>query len=133
MDLDKMIKLRLLIETNLRQLDTLYESRGDIGGSWSDGDRVISSSTSHKVESKAIKIVELEEKIKKELNTYYAEYNKVKDIFSKLPREENLIMNLRYLEGLDWKEVAEISHYSIDNCFRLRRKALDRIEKENKS
>ena len=133
MDLERLLKLRLLIESNLRQLDNLYESRGDIGGSWSDGDRVISSSTSHKVENKAIKIVELEEKLNKELNYYFEEYNKAKEIFSRLTREEELIMNLRYLEGLDWKEVAEISHYSIDNCFRLRRKALDRIEKENKS
>ena len=130
MDLDRVIKLKLLIESNLRQLDNLYESRGDIGGSWSDGDRVVSSSTSHKVENKAIKIVELEETIKNELNAYYEEYNSVKELFSKLPSEEKLIMNLRYLEGLDWKDVAEISNYSIDNCFRLRRKALDRIEKE---
>lgn len=131
MDLDRVIKLRLLIESNLRQLDNLYESRGDIGSSWSDSDRVVSSSTSHKVESKAIKIVELEEKITKELNAYYEEYNSAKELFSKLPCEEKLIMNLRYLEGLDWKDVAEISNYSIDNCFRLRRKALGRIDKEN--
>lgn len=130
MDLDRVVKLKLLIESNLRQLDNLYESRGDIGGSWSDGDRVVSSSTSHKVENKAIKIVELEETITKELNTYYEEYNAVKELFSKLPSEEKLIMNLRYLEGLDWKDVAEISNYSVDNCFRLRRKALNRIDEE---
>lgn len=128
MDLNKLLKLKSLIESNLRQLDNLYESRGDIAGAWSDGDRVLSSSKSQGVEGKAIKIVELEEMIRNELDRYYEEYGEFKRLFKTLSREEELIMNLRYLEGLDWKDVSSISHYSVDNCYRLRRSAMEKLK-----
>jgi RNA polymerase sigma factor (sigma-70 family) len=44
-----------------------------------------------------------------------------------LPGPQRRIVRLRYLEGLQWREVAEIMHYSPRRCMQLMNEALQEL------
>lgn len=50
-----------------------------------------------------------------------AEISKLKD-----PLQE-MIMNMRYVDGMRWEEIASRSIYSLDWCYELHRKALKKL------
>lgn len=52
----------------------------------------------------------------------------VEDALDALPHRQQLILRLRYIEGVrTWREVARIVHYEERQCRRLHRAALDRL------
>lgn len=52
---------------------------------------------------------------------------KAEELISGLPENEQLVMRLRYVEGLKWEEVAQRASYSRQWCHVLCKRALKRI------
>lgn len=82
-----------------------------------------SGSTADKLSADIAKILDLEAK----LVTVTAQYAEEADLaelwIRQLPERERTIMQLRYIEGLTWREVAERTHYSEGHCKNLNTKA----------
>jgi len=38
---------------------------------------------------------------------------------TKLPENQEKVLRLRHIEGMAWKTIAKLLHYSIDHCLRL--------------
>lgn len=43
----------------------------------------------------------------------------------KLPEPMRELMRLRTLHGLKWEEIAERTHYTVRQCFKYRKKAIE--------
>jgi len=46
-----------------------------------------------------------------------------------LPEQQRRVIRLRYVEGLSWREVAKVAHYSVDHCFAIHRQAIKQIQR----
>ena len=91
----------------------------------------ISIQTSHdnaKMENTILKIIDQERELDEEIDRLVdlkAEIKKVIDGVENI--EYRLILELRYLCFRSWEEIAVDMDYSIDNVFRIHRKALEMV------
>lgn len=51
----------------------------------------------------------------------------VLEAIANLPNDEGNVMYYRYIKHMSWKKVAGEVNYSVKQCHRLRRKAMDRL------
>ena len=82
-------------------------------------------------EEKALKIVELEEELKDLKAKRDKAIVEVTEIINKLEDEiQRKLMELRYIDCMQWKEIASIMNYSDKHIFYVRNKALKKIYKK---
>ncbi|MEJ8751652.1 sigma factor-like helix-turn-helix DNA-binding protein [Lagierella sp. ICN-221743] len=107
-------------ERQLERLDTLK--------SFEYGERV---QTSHKkgssVEDSAIKSIELKRVLIKEINYLIGLSLKAKEDFKVLDNRERAVLELRYLEGLEWKDISRELCYSEQHVYKLHGQALKKM------
>ena len=83
----------------------------------------------HKTEDVIIKILDLQEEIKKEMEGLVDLKRQILDSISKVEDSQlRTLLELRYISYLTWEQIAEEMNFGIDNVFKLNRKALDRID-----
>ena len=75
-----------------------------------------------------IKIEALEEQINGLIIDLTDEFVKLNRAIKMLEPVEQMIIRLYYLQGLKWKAVAKKTNYSVNNCWRLQSKALERLK-----
>ena len=73
-------------------------------------------------------IVDLEKKLDKRRVDCEKEMQRAETVIDTLPDQQRLVMRLRYIEGLSWKQVAEKSNYAKRHCIRIHKKALERMK-----
>ena len=116
------------IESRLKQIDELHDLATKATVTYSDMPRNPNKGHS-KVEDTVIKIMELEEEIKRDMDTLV---NLKQDIIRRIKAvkdpELQTILDLRYLAYMRWEEIAIELNYGIANVFILHRRALDEIE-----
>lgn len=87
--------------------------------------------TSHdntKMESTILKIVEQEKEIDDEIDRLVDLKAEVRRVIGDVENIDcRLLLELRYLCFRSWEEIAVEMDYSIDNVFRIHRKALDMV------
>ena len=116
------------IESRLKQIDELHNLATKATVTYSDMPRNPNKGHS-KVEDTVIKIMSLEEEIKKDMDQLV---NLKQDIIRRIRAVEEpelqTILDLRYLAYMRWEEIAIELGYGIDNVYHLHRKALDEIK-----
>ena len=115
------------IESKLKQIDELHYLASKATVTYSDMPRNPNKGKS-KAEETVIKIMELEEEIKANMDTLV---NLKQDIIRRIKAvkepELQTILDLRYLAYMRWEQIAIELDYGIDNVYILHRKALDQI------
>lgn len=67
----------------------------------------------------------LERQLAEDVIDYERRVRALEGRLATLPVAQRRVMELRYIRGLKWKAVAKKVGYSVDNCFKLHRKALE--------
>lgn len=123
--LKKMEKIDSLIMSKLQQKDDLRNMR--ITASYSDMPRG-GGCPGDKVGGIVEKISELDEEIDKKVDELIAMKMEATRMINKLDARENLLLDMRYLQGKEWAEIAEEFSYEERNVHRLHSKALNRLD-----
>lgn len=69
----------------------------------------------------------LQRQLLNELSMLESERIIAEDEIKHLPAREQMVMRMRYIEGLPWRQVARRCHYSEQHCFRIHKAAVSRI------
>lgn len=124
-DLKSILFLDQLINSKLRQLDQLKAYRARLPAGSSDVGPV-QSGLSDPTASMAAKITDLDRSINDEIDQLVELKDSARVLFCKLDGDLRLklIMELRYLECLDWQGVAARSGYNSRHVYKLHGQAL---------
>lgn len=124
-DLKSILFLDQLINSKLRQLDQLKAYRARLPAGASDTGPV-QSGLSDPTASMAAKITDLDRSINDEIDQLVELKDSARVLFCKLDGDLRLklIMELRYLECLDWQGVAARSGYNSRHVYKLHGQAL---------
>lgn len=114
------------INSKLRQLEELKAMKGAVCGIDYSKDK-IQTSPSNSQEDLIIKIVDLENAIKKDIDKLTEMKNKAREEINKLQGIYATILELKYLENMDWEEIADRLNYSKESLHRKHRRALKEI------
>lgn len=93
-----------------------------------------SSEVKSKVESSAIKLVEICDKLDKEVAKYADIIAQAEQLISRLERRKyRQVLTLRYIEGKSWKAICEIMGYQdAKSAYRIHGWALEEAEKKSR-
>ncbi|UHR02941.1 DUF1492 domain-containing protein [Peptoniphilus sp. GNH] len=73
------------------------------------------------------KILTFEKEIISEAAEIIGRINEVRRYITKIDGDEGLVLEMKYLEGMDWQEISERIDRSLSQCFYLRRKGLETL------
>lgn len=128
--LSRAFKINLRIKRKTKMIQELRELAEKTTATISDMPKAPSKSNS-RLEDVVVRIVDLEAEIQKDLNELVDTERDILQRIRALGAENGklqLLLELRYIEGKPWVDVAEILGYGIDNVYHLHRKALNLIE-----
>lgn len=130
-ELKSILYLDQLIDSKLRQLDQLKAYRARLPAGGSDAGPV-QSGLSDPTASMAAKITDLDWSINYEIDKLVELKESARVLFCKLDGDLRLklIMELRYLECLDWQGVAARSGYNSRHVYKLHGQALAMLFKD---
>ena len=80
-----------------------------------------------------VRLLELEDQLKARVMEYETELIVIDEALAALPSPEQEIMRLRYVDGLEWRQVAAKLHYSEDRCWALHREAQKLLDRQDNS
>lgn len=131
-ELKSILYLDQLINSKLRQLDQLKAYRARLPAGSSDAGPV-QSGLSDPTASMAAKITDLDRSINCDIDKLVELKESARVLFCKLDGDLRLklIMELRYLECLDWRGVAERSGYNSRHVYKLHGQALAVLFKDS--
>ncbi len=118
-----LITLNNRINSKLKQLENLKYLREASGSLDYSKDRV-QSYPINRIEKLTIKILDLENEINKDIDELVDMKARARECFQLLEGKYNLIMELRYMECLEWREVARRSYYSEKHVHKIHGQAL---------
>lgn len=125
--LGQMYRLDQRIYSKLIQLSLLRSNALNISSNINE----VSVQTSHdnaKMEKTMLKIIQQEREIDDEIDRLIDLKAEIREVIGRVPNIEcRLLLELRYLCFRSWEEIAMEMEYSIDNVFRIHRKALGMI------
>lgn len=124
-ELKSILYLDQLINSKLRQLDQLKAYRARLPAGSSDTGPV-QSGLSDPTASTAVKIATLDQSIVEDIDQLVDLKERARKLFKQLDGnlQLKLIMELRYLECLDWQGVAARSGYNSRHVYKLHGQAL---------
>lgn len=124
-DLKSILFLDQLVNSKLRQLDQLKAYRARLPTGASDTGPV-QSGLSDPTASTAIKIATLDQSIVEDIDRLVDLKERARELFKRLGGnlQLKLIMELRYLECLDWGSVAKRAGYNPRHVYKLHGQAL---------
>lgn len=130
-DLKSILFLDQLINSKLRQLDQLKAYRARLPTGASDTGPV-QSGLSDPTANMAAKITDLDRSINDEIDKLVELKESARVLFCRLDCDLRLklIMELRYLECLDWRGVADRSGYNPRHVYKLHGRALEILFKD---
>lgn len=130
-ELKSILYLDQLINSKLRQLEQLKAYRARLPAGSSDAGSV-QSGLSDPTASLATKIMDMDRAINCEIDRLVGLKESARVLFCRLDGDLRLklIMELRYLECLDWRGVAERSGYNSRHVYKLHGRALEILFKD---
>lgn len=84
--------------------------------------------SSDKIGNAVAKIGEIEEEIDSKIDELVALKLEATGLINKLDVQENLLLDMRYIRGMDWETIADEFCYEKRNVHRLHSRALNRLE-----
>lgn len=126
--LKSILFLDQLINSKLRQLDQLKAYRARLPSGASDTGPV-QSGIGDPTAGIALKIVQLDEEIAQDIERLVDLKAEARILFKQLDDDLKYksVMELRYLECMTWREVAQTLHFSYKHVFKLHSEALRRL------
>lgn len=116
------------INSKLEQVESLNALATKATSTLSDMPKSSNRGTS-KLEDTIIKIVELQEEINKDIDNLVDLKKEIANsIYSLKDKEEQTVLEKRYLCFNSWKQIAVDMNYSIQYCFKIHRNALKAID-----
>ncbi len=92
-------------------------------------DEKVQTSAKNSNEERNLKICELQEEIRAEINRLIETVKAVKDEIAKIEdKDEKLILTMRYIEYAKWEKIAERMNYSLMQIYRIHNSALEHVE-----
>ncbi len=92
----------------LQEIERLKTMAAGMSGS-AEGERVQASKSADKMGNAVIRYIELEEDLQQKTLEYFNERQKTLALMSTLPPDEYAVIFARYVEGLEYYEIAERS------------------------
>lgn len=92
-----------------------------------DGVNVSSGKISSMTENDALRTIEKTEELKQRQSRIKSMIANVEKAIDILPQEERRVIELKYIEGLQWWQVASHIHMSERNCRYKRKSAIDKM------
>ena len=116
-----------LINSKIRQLDQLKRYRGRLPTY--RGQETVQSGIGDPTAGIALKIVQLDEEIAQDIERLVDLKAEARVLFEQLDDDLKYksVMELRYLECMTWREVAQSLHFSYKHVFKLHSEALRRL------
>lgn len=116
--IDQRIKSKIEQIRNLRELaEKVNSAFRDITGS--------GNQNKQKMECAIVKMLDLENEIKKEIEDLIDLKRKIISMIKKVKNfEYQMILELRYLHFKKWREIAAIMGYGVDNIYKMHKNAL---------
>lgn len=116
------------INSKLEQVESLNALATKATSTLSDMPKSSNRGTS-KLEDTIIKIVELQEEINKDIDKLVDLKKEIANsIYSLKDKEEQTVLEKRYLCFNSWEQIAVDMNYSIQYCFKIHRNALKAID-----
>lgn len=114
------------IENKMEQIANLHDLATKATVTYSDMPK--SKRYGSRIEDAVIKIIELENEINKDVLELVAIKAQIMDSIKAVQDPElQLLLELRYLNYVSWEQIALKLNFSIDNVFKLHKKALDAV------
>lgn len=129
--LNEILKINQLLESNLRQKKELEERKDTLPSPMNPSEKVSTSTISNTVQQYVLNLVNLEELINKEIDSLTELKINAKKSFEKLNMLERTVMEMRYLECMDWDELSYKIGYSESHAMKIHQKALKNLEVYN--
>ena len=117
------------IESKLRQLENLKNTKDCLGSIDYSKDRVQTSNTTSSIENAVIRIVDLENEINSDIDDFVDMKQKAREEISKVSTPGSIILEMRYLECMKWEEIAYRLNYSIRAVYKIHGQALEEIKR----
>ena len=120
--IDKRIRLKLEQVDSLSDLSTRASST--ITGMPRPASRNI-----HKMEDVIVKMTDLEDEIQEDISRLVDLKREINDCIASVPNERcRFLLESRYLSFRQWPDIADDMACSMDNVFKLHKKALEEVE-----
>ena len=125
--LSELLFVNRQIDSKMRQIKRLNEVMEDVGLiSKYEHERVQHSRGNP--EELRIKMIDLKEKLRTEVVELIVAREKAKNLFKRLNKKECLIMEMRYVEALPFKEIAERTNYTEVAIFKIHQSAVKKLK-----
>lgn len=128
--LSRAFKINLRIKSKAKIIEELHDLATKVTATISDMPKAPSKSTS-RMEEVVCRIVDLEAEIRKDMEELVALEHDIVFRIKALGEDNSkcqVVLELRYLSGKDWTDIAEALGYTVDNVYRIHRRALNLIE-----
>jgi len=125
--LSELLFVNRRIESKMRQIKRLNELMEDIGLITKyEHERVQHSGRAG--EDLKIKLIDCKDKLRTEVVELIVAREKAKNLFKRLKKKECMIMEMRYIEGLPFKEIAERTNYTEVAIFKIHQSAVKKLK-----
>lgn len=128
--LRKAYRLDRIIKSHAAELHVLRTALTSIGGAGGDGmpHQTRYDGTTGEINAIA-KAIDLEAKLNAELRETVARWQEIHDTVERLRNlDEKLVIRMRYIEGMNWDEIAGELHFSRTRIFAIHDSAIDNLE-----
>ncbi|QRN86890.1 DUF1492 domain-containing protein [Clostridia bacterium] len=127
--LSQAIWLDQVVESKLEQLETLKSLSMKVTSSFT-AERICGGNTpKSKMESAIVKVIDMENEISDDIDRLVDLKKDIQDTINKMDDiNQQLLLELRYLNGKGWDEIAVSMRYDPRTVFRLHGKALKEFE-----
>lgn len=127
--LSKLYRLNNFINSNLEELKRLRELSVSLPAMNYDKERVKGGTDEDKLQNAVCDIVELEDKIKAEIDEYVRIENEIREVINRQDDvDERLLLRLRYIEFNTFEQIAIKMNYSLRQIWRIHKKALKNVK-----
>lgn len=127
--LQQAYRLDELIESDKKERDALRELSTSLASQDTSRDVVMHSGSSAASFTKIVdKIADLEAKINEEIEQYIALKADIRSVIDAVSdKDEKLCLRYRYIEFLNWEQIAEKMNYSLSQTTRIHGRALQSV------
>lgn len=126
--LDRVSMFELFIKSNQREIEKLNVQATGLSGKGFD-ERIQSSKRTPFLDSILDRIALLREKIEKDTENYYSSKIEAWDAINSVKNEdERLVLRMRYIEGMKFKDISKEMHRSERGIYNIHKRALENIE-----
>lgn len=120
------------IESQKKQLELLNICKYDLQALDYTKDRIQKTGpASSQIEEKIEKIILLENEIKENIEKMIDVKIKIKNSIENIDGIEGLILEMRYLEGMKWEDIAERLGYNYRSVFKIHKRAIKKLKRTN--